>query len=1674
MTNFYATSDWVLVCKFRDGKLTRDVSPAGENHLINSGAVYNNGADFEKSEYDFMYRADADLSANFPGKTGYCDLTVWCEFTPESFPTNLAQTFCGKAEFGHEQSWSLDYINTADVNHDIRIVHTGSGPDGNGDNYAVTSLYANAVNFMTAGVRYGFGLSITNSTRAFFFKLYNLDTDTVVAETTGTLSYDIEAKAGRFTVGCLGYIPYGNEINHFDGIIHDLDISNTPKVEADFDAMAAGTYGSESAAVLVKLNANVVYGLYYLIRITAPDGTVYYFGERSLTYNAHAYLPSILDISSLPQGDSSKDTVTITFSNVDGYFTTLDRTKSLLGSKVEVLEYLEDVEGAILKWSGWADDFGDLTDGEATLNVFSGFSSLKTEAPRRVLSPNCQWAFGVFNYGVGANPVIDFDGCECPYQYSAGKGFYTVTAAAINDSDDPATFNITPLSDGELFAVDDEIKIDNEILRVYSVASASNITCTRAVAGTVIAAHSSGATIKFTNCHYTVKACKRRGMFGNNAADTYYDDEANLVMHNYYGGVPLIYGPTIPSFKEYIGYLFFKTPITTWKSKFAGNEGIYGSELALVYGRCLISNPLLLIAKVDGQAPNDNNFVSYLFAVCEGCLATNSTDGSQTTPLNAYETAVDSYEAIYVNGKRRHDMRPGVGIWLTNGMSPQSAPPMNGISYFTGDYLGFDGTAIVKLTITEENNANSGGADSLSSASASMHIKYGRLVRVYSTPTVWTFKASTGPADMLLDFETSRRSGGGQAYSHFNIQSFLDLNTHCNETVTSTVSGISVKRWTFNGAISGKRAFDEHERTLCLSFYCIPPFLDENGLLTVKPLKSETLTGLPIFTSTSGTSRNIIVEENGKSSLIKRRRSLLEVPNEVKVNFMDYDAIKKSWLKTQLILTDREAQTRIGNVANDGSRRNLSKTVDLPGVTTTDEAARIGTLILRAGEFAEGGTANNLIIEFDSLYKDASSVKRGDIIQVEDAKLDVSSEQFFRVIKITDNPEQVENGGIVFKRHIVATFHSNSIYDDTAYTCTEVTRLVGIGAYDAEPPAVTNFTITEECVYNKFGEPQSKLTFLYTEPGEYAGYINHTGGYAIGVTEIALDGISTITEILMDDILRIGTKEYSISETIEVVTGACTITLKSGLLVAVNDDDVVSVLRLEERDSFRNVVIQRSTTDGDLSPVGDWRFVAELDRSGTYITYDITNEFECFTALSKNKAGLVPSPETKGAAGTYKYPRQTILIDGSTDGANPSGASNLTILTPADDSKIPPYHVVFQLNKDTSNADSLMGLAAYLSNEATAEGPFDVERTAHADCVIEEGVCDVVAGQEIIQCRISGSSRPSNTDVLQRLMLVFTDDASPDSDLDGEIIKAQAVGSVTTQGTFIKSGTFNYSVVKRFWDIGRDTTNVLYKWFTIKELEGGVQDVWRTPPIALPAGQFYVTTCTRNTFGLGSRLTAGPVTIAYEGTVTIDTDNPSGCSSLVILTHADDATVPAYDATVPEECVAFRFNRDTLNWQSIFIVEITFSTGENAHGPYASQRTAYPDDVLATGYTADIIAGNPIIPVTISTPAPPNLNGKVLLIHKTGDDKLTGDVIKTHGASTIEVYTGFPLSGNYNIEVVEPWWNLNPWHHTFYVPEDMANFDRNQTVWQTKPVPLFPGTYYAHAWTRNLFGMSDA
>lgn len=238
-------------------------------------------------------------------------------------------------------------------------------------------------------------------------------------------------------------------------------------------------------------------------------------------------------------------------------------------------------------------------------------------------------------------------------------------------------------------------------------------------------------------------------------------------------------------------------------------------------------------------------------------------------------------------------------------------------------------------------------------------------------------------------------------------------------------------------------------------------------------------------------------------------------------------------------------------------------------------------------------------------------------------------------------------------------------------------------------------------------------------------------------------------------------------------------------------------------------------------------------------------------------------------------------------------------------------------------------------------------------------------------------------------------------------------------------------------------------------------EVFESLPFSIPDGLAIEDIVVRCFFGTDYCISHGNIT--SQGVIISDTDTPSASSSITIVTNIEDSRIP-------KGMMAFRIVPPSTNADSIKSVEIALVTTPPGHGPYSSQRTANPTDVLASGEDVSIAVGQRIIPITIDES--PTIEGNIFQVNKPDtDQQIDGHFIKVHGADYIELDSPLVTAGTFDWNVVKPYWDLNPWEHTFSVPNDFLAWDLSADYCQTKPVKIFSGTRYAVAICRNYYGV---
>lgn len=276
-------------------------------------------------------------------------------------------------------------------------------------------------------------------------------------------------------------------------------------------------------------------------------------------------------------------------------------------------------------------------------------------------------------------------------------------------------------------------------------------------------------------------------------------------------------------------------------------------------------------------------------------------------------------------------------------------------------------------------------------------------IRVYSDADTYIEAYTTNRAWCLLEVLANARWGYGQDYPRFDIQSFIDAATWCDEYVTLTDSNgntFSGVRSTFNAEVTA-RAIQQQVKDICTAGRLGLPFEFE-GKDVIVPLKAENVAdpAIPTFTD-EGSSRNIVYD-GPKSSLSWSVISDETMTNQWTVNF---DDASNGGVDTQFIFGDQAQQLRAGRAWGDRSKRVVNKSQSGYGINSAQEAARFGNSLLYLGPLDSGGILNPFSVKFTTWYSDAFNVQNYRLIKVVNAKLQSRMSAYFTARDLEPYPD---------------------------------------------------------------------------------------------------------------------------------------------------------------------------------------------------------------------------------------------------------------------------------------------------------------------------------------------------------------------------------------------------------------------------------------------------------------------------------------------------------------------------------------------------------------------------------------------------------------------------------------------------------------------------------------------
>lgn len=190
---------------------------------------------------------------------------------------------------------------------------------------------------------------------------------------------------------------------------------------------------------------------------------------------------------------------------------------------------------------------------------------------------------------------------------------------------------------------------------------------------------------------------------------------------------------------------------------------------------------------------------------------------------------------------------------------------------------------------------------------------------------------------------------------------------------------------------------------MCLAGGFSRPFLF-NGLIHIVPLRAlteEELNDCPIFTD-EGEDRNIIWEEDNKSTLKWSRTSAIDLKNRVECVF---DSVANDYLETPAPpVEDEPAQLAAGRVVGDFTKKVETLKESLLGVTVEAQAVKLSWRFLDLGKFDEGGLQNNLRVKFKAWFMDCLEVHPFKVIKAVNSRMNAKyGFEYFRIMKMERN-----------------------------------------------------------------------------------------------------------------------------------------------------------------------------------------------------------------------------------------------------------------------------------------------------------------------------------------------------------------------------------------------------------------------------------------------------------------------------------------------------------------------------------------------------------------------------------------------------------------------------------------------------------------------------------------------
>jgi hypothetical protein len=236
--DFSSDANCVSLFRMENGAYTTDT--INGNTLSASGTPtsdtthYKEGSasvDLDSSEVDGLYRADGDLSADFPGKSGagnnVFSFAAWVRFDSD---TGTNQTICAKYyATGNKRS----YLFFAVLGDDTLNLLIGNG-------VSTTEQFSITTAGLTTGLWYNVLATYNGPTKAWTLRCYR-DSDGNTTSNSGTGTVTFGEQTYNFLIGRCD----GSSSNYpLNGQLDEIVIFNDIVSSAEHDQIIAGTYGA--------------------------------------------------------------------------------------------------------------------------------------------------------------------------------------------------------------------------------------------------------------------------------------------------------------------------------------------------------------------------------------------------------------------------------------------------------------------------------------------------------------------------------------------------------------------------------------------------------------------------------------------------------------------------------------------------------------------------------------------------------------------------------------------------------------------------------------------------------------------------------------------------------------------------------------------------------------------------------------------------------------------------------------------------------------------------------------------------------------------------------------------------------------------------------------------------------------------------------------------------------------------------------------------------------------------------------------------------------------------------------------------------------------------------------------------------------------------------------------